>query len=136
MHYYDYQLDIFSTGCMLAGMIFQREPFFKGSDNYDQLIKIAKVLGTNDIVDYVERFNLKLAPQIEEKLFNFKKKQWDKFVNTQNSHLVFPQPNQHLPSDYTDSLFDLLTKMLTVDHTKRITAREAIEHPFFTPVRE
>ena len=35
MHYYDYQLDIWSTGCMLAGMIFQREPFFRGTDNYD-----------------------------------------------------------------------------------------------------
>lgn len=31
---------------MLAGMIFQKEPFFKGADNFDQLIKIAKVVGT------------------------------------------------------------------------------------------
>ena len=45
MQYYDYQLDIWSTGCMLAGMIFQREPFFRGSDNYDQMIKIARILG-------------------------------------------------------------------------------------------
>lgn len=28
---------------MLAGMIFQKEPFFHGHDNYDQLVKIAKV---------------------------------------------------------------------------------------------
>ena len=26
-----------------AGMIFQKEPFFHGHDNYDQLVKIAKV---------------------------------------------------------------------------------------------
>ena len=31
--YYDYQLDIWSVGCMLAGMMFNREPFFKGADN-------------------------------------------------------------------------------------------------------
>ena len=31
--YYDYQLDIWSVGCMLGGMIFNREPFFKGADN-------------------------------------------------------------------------------------------------------
>jgi len=30
----------------MAGMIFGKEPFFKGSDNYDQLDQIAKVLGT------------------------------------------------------------------------------------------
>ena len=32
---YDYSLDIWSLGCMFAGMIFKREPFFQGSDNYD-----------------------------------------------------------------------------------------------------
>jgi casein kinase II subunit alpha len=30
---------------MFAGMIFRKEPFFHGHDNYDQLVKIAKVLG-------------------------------------------------------------------------------------------
>jgi casein kinase II subunit alpha len=34
-HYYDYSLDIWSTGCMLAGMVFEKEPFFKGIDNDD-----------------------------------------------------------------------------------------------------
>ena len=34
-NYYDYSLDIWSTGCMLAGMIFCKEPFFRGSDNDD-----------------------------------------------------------------------------------------------------
>src|ERR1700760_1339595 len=38
---YDYSLDIWSLGCMFAGMIFQKEPFFQGKDNYDQLVKIA-----------------------------------------------------------------------------------------------
>jgi casein kinase II subunit alpha len=32
---YDYSLDIWSLGCMFAGMIFQKEPFFQGKDNYD-----------------------------------------------------------------------------------------------------
>lgn len=30
---YDYQIDIWSVGCMMAGMMFMREPFFKGADN-------------------------------------------------------------------------------------------------------
>ena len=33
-----------SLGCMLASMIFRKEPFFHGHDNYDQLVRIAKVL--------------------------------------------------------------------------------------------
>ena len=42
---YDYSLDMWSLGCMVAGMVFRREPFFHGHDNYDQLVKIAKVRG-------------------------------------------------------------------------------------------
>jgi serine/threonine protein kinase len=40
---YDYSLDMWSLGCMFAGIIFKKEPFFHGHDNYDQLVKIAKV---------------------------------------------------------------------------------------------
>ncbi|GAB2227413.1 hypothetical protein Droror1_Dr00009234 [Drosera rotundifolia] len=42
---YDYSLDMWSLGCMFAGMIFRKEPFFYGHDNHDQLVKIAKVMG-------------------------------------------------------------------------------------------
>lgn len=45
MQDYDYSLDMWSLGCMLAGMIFRKEPFFYGHDNYDQLVKICKVGG-------------------------------------------------------------------------------------------
>ena len=40
---YDYSLDMWSLGCMLAAMVFRKEPFFKGSDNFDQLLKFATV---------------------------------------------------------------------------------------------
>lgn len=36
---YDYSLDMWSLGCMLASMIFRKEPFFHGHDNYDQVTK-------------------------------------------------------------------------------------------------
>mmetsp|Transcript_15605 Transcript_15605/g.23938 ORF Transcript_15605/g.23938 Transcript_15605/m.23938 type:complete len:126 (+) Transcript_15605:415-792(+) len=32
---YHYSLDIWSTGCTMANMIFRIDTFFKGSDNYD-----------------------------------------------------------------------------------------------------
>jgi casein kinase II subunit alpha len=52
---YDYMLDMWSLGCMFAGMIFRKEPFFHGHDNYDQLVKIAKVLGTGAMRPYTLR---------------------------------------------------------------------------------
>ena len=46
--------------------IFKKEPFFQGSDNYDQLVKIAKVLGTDDLFKYIKKYNLKLDSNYDE----------------------------------------------------------------------
>ena len=40
---YDYSLDLWSLGCVIAAIVFKKEPFFHGQDNYDQLVKITKV---------------------------------------------------------------------------------------------
>lgn len=72
---YDYSLDMWSLGCMLAGMVFQKEPFFQGQDNYDQLVKIAKVLGTDGLFEYLDKYDqdcglLCLARQFWLKMFS------------------------------------------------------------------
>ena len=109
---------------MLAGMMFAKEPFFKGTDNDDQLIRIAKVIGADDIRAYVEAFDhIELSDFFKQNLLNFSKKDWYKFVNSKNEDLV------------DEKGFDLLTKMLTINHTERITAKDAIEHEFFDEVR-
>ena len=46
-------LDMWSLGCMLASMIFRKEPFFHGHDNYDQLVRIAKVKGIYEKKTYM-----------------------------------------------------------------------------------
>lgn len=101
---YDYSLDMWSLGCMLASMIFRKEPFFHGHDNYDQvyvwaidqhsfyrklilffcvmtlniceccsfvsvfleLVRIAKVLGTEDLYDYIDKYNIELEPRFND----------------------------------------------------------------------
>lgn len=55
-NYYDYSLDIWSLGCMFAGIIFQKEPFFMGNNNQDQLEKITKVLGTEGLIEYINNY--------------------------------------------------------------------------------
>ena len=47
---YDYSLDMWSLGCMLASMIFQKEPFFHGQDNYDQ-VPVARSWSVSDEAD-------------------------------------------------------------------------------------
>ena len=121
---YDYALDLWSLGCVFAGMTFRKEPFFNGHDNYDQLVRIAKVLGTQELHAYLNKYRIELDPHLEALVGRHSRKPWSKFVNADNQHLVTPEA------------IDFLDKLLRYDHQERITAKEAQKHPFFDPVRD
>ncbi|KAG8373857.1 hypothetical protein BUALT_Bualt11G0068800 [Buddleja alternifolia] len=120
---YDYSLDMWSLGCMFAGMIFRKEPFFYGHDNQDQLVKIARVLGTDELNAYLHKYRLELDPQLEALVGRHSRKPWSKFVNADNQHLISPEA------------IDFLDKLLRYDHQDRLTAKEAMAHPYFLQVR-
>ena len=105
--YYHYSLDIWSLGVMMAGMIFNKEPFFKGADNYDQLEQITRVLGTEELFLYLNKYNLKLEAALERILGDHKSVKLTSFVNEHNRHLATP-----------DAL-DLLGKMMQYDHVRQ-----------------
>ncbi|VDM41103.1 unnamed protein product [Toxocara canis] len=139
---YDYSLDMWSLGCMLASMIFRKEPFFHGHDNYDQLVRIAKVLGTEELFEYIDKYQIELDPRFNDILgrltniivhsvfqqrftaVSHSKKRWERFVHSENQHLVTPEA------------IDFLDKLLRYDHQERLTAKEAMQHPYFYPVVE
>lgn len=122
--YYDYSLDMWSLGCMLASMIFRKEPFFHGHDNYDQLVRIAKVLGTEELFEYIDKYQIELDPRFNDILGRHSKKRWERFVHSENQHLVSAEA------------IDFLDKLLRYDHQERLTAKEAMQHPYFYPVVE
>uniref|UniRef100_A0A6I8QG36 non-specific serine/threonine protein kinase n=1 Tax=Xenopus tropicalis TaxID=8364 RepID=A0A6I8QG36_XENTR len=119
---YDYSLDMWSLGCMLASMIFRKEPFFHGQDNYDQLVRIAKVLGTDELYSYLKKYHIELDPHFNDILGQHSRKRWENFLHSENRHLVSAEA------------LDLLDKLLRYDHQQRLTAREAMDHPYFYPV--
>lgn len=121
---YDYSLDIWSLGCMFAGIIFQKEPFFHGKDNYDQLVKIAKVLGSDELTAYLKKYDLTLEPAYDGLLGTYSRKPLRKFVTDTNKHLA------------NDDAIDLLENMLRYDHMERVTCQEAMAHRYFDPVRK
>lgn len=121
---YDYSLDLWSLGCMFAGMIFKKEPFFHGHDNQDQLVKIAKVLGTADLNAYVDKYGLVLEPHFVHMIGTHSKKPLKRFVTPENKHLAVPEA------------IDFLSSLLKYDHQERPTAREAMAHAYFAPIRE
>ena len=85
---YHYSLDVWSAGCTMAEIIFQEDPFFFGDDNYDQLIKIAKILGTDDLLEYMRKYNLTLNTYFQQKLDRYPPKPLKTFINEENKHLV------------------------------------------------
>ncbi len=46
---YDYSLDVWGVGCILAALLFKRPVFFRGEDEFDQLVKITRVLGSEGL---------------------------------------------------------------------------------------
>jgi casein kinase II subunit alpha len=116
---YDYSLDMWSLGCMFAGMIFRKEPFFAGHDNYDQLVRIAKVLGTDELYAYLNKYRIELDPNFEALIGRHSRKPWNKYITAENQHLV------------STEAIDFLDKLLRYDHQERITAKEAQSHAYF-----
>jgi casein kinase II subunit alpha len=121
---YHYSLDVWSLGCTMAGMIFRVDPLFKGSDNNDQLVRIAKVMGTDDLFTYMKKYKINMPPQIAKIMKSYPKQEWEEFINKNNAHLI------------NEDALDLLRSMLTYDKNLRITPIEAMNHRYFDPVKQ
>lgn len=117
---YDYSLDMWSLGAMFASMIFKKEPFFHGHDNIDQLIKIAKVLGTDDLFAYLDKYDIELDRQFDDVLHKYDRKPWSKFVTNENAKWASAEAQDFLDHclryDHQVSVHSKLQKV-SIHHT-------------------
>jgi len=104
-------------------MIFQQDPFFRGHDNYDQLVRIARVLGTEKLDEYIKHYHIELDQRFNDLLGRHSRKRWERFLRTDNEHLM-----------QTDAL-NFLDNLLRYDHCARMTAEEAMNHAYLAPIR-
>jgi len=121
MQDYDYSLDLWSLGCMLAGIIFRREPFFRGDDNKDQLVRIARVLGTKELDEYLDKYGLKIS--FRHQVDTHAKREWKSFITPENQHL-----------SAAPHAISFLDSLLKYDPLERLTAREAMDHIYIKSV--
>lgn len=138
--YYGYGVDLWPVGCILAGVLFRREPFFRGKDNEDQLRKIVSVLGTRDLIAYMAACGMNdeddpnIAKLIREEAARERSSPLGK--NREGGRVAwmsFLRAGCPVPSA---KALDLLDKLLVYDHSARLTAEEAMAHPFFDTVRD
>lgn len=122
---YDYSLDMWSLGCLIAGVVFGKAPFFHGRDNNDQLIKIINVLGTETFHTYTTKYELPHPDWLTSTSSqNIPKKSLETFVKMDNLRLV------------SREVLDFLDNVLQYDHSLRLTATEALQHKWFERTRK
>ncbi|ETK95452.1 CMGC/MAPK protein kinase [Phytophthora nicotianae P10297] len=108
---YDKPSDLWSAGCIL-GELLGRKPLFPGSSTTNQLNKIFNVLGTPDIA-YISKIHKEAA---------------QKWVHRQRRRSKIPF--EELYPNANQQALDLLEKLLVYDPTQRITAVQALQHPY------
>ena len=110
-------IDMWSLGCLLAEVTTGR-PLFKGKSEIDQLFKIFRALGTPHEAEWQGSSDL---PDM--------KVTFPKWKVNGNEKLIEMCPE--LASE--PEAMDLLTQMLQMEPSKRITMKAALQHPFFKP---
>ncbi|PIA14698.1 Pkinase-domain-containing protein [Coemansia reversa NRRL 1564] len=113
--HYSISMDMWSVGCIFAEMV-KRRPLFPGDSEIDEIFKIFRILGTptEDI-----------WPDVTS-LPDFK----PSFPKWQGKSLP-----DLLPGLDEDGI-DLLKRMLTYDPAHRISAKQALAHPYFYDIRD
>jgi cyclin-dependent kinase len=113
---YTTSVDLWSIGCIFGELV-KGTILFHGYNEKEQLTKIFEILGTPDV---------KKVPMYE-KLPGWKEEKWE----------VFPPKNlKEIVPNLDDNGIDLLKKLLEYDPEKRISAADALEHPFFKDLDE
>lgn len=112
--HYSTPVDVWSVGCIFVEMVNQR-PLFPGDSEIDELFKIFRILGTP---------NEEVWPGVSS-LPDFKSS-FPKWL---------PMDLKEIAPTIDPLGIDILSKMLILDPSKRITARAALEHDYFRELR-
>lgn len=111
---YSTPVDIWSLGCIFAEML-THNALFPGDCEIDELFRIFRVLGTpNESV-------------------------WPGVTSLPDFQDSFPIWTPKRLSDVVhadEQALDLLSRMLVYDPAMRITAKQALEHPYFASVNQ
>lgn len=119
---YDFAIDIWSLGCVMASMIFKVSHLFLEKNDSLQLKTLVKFFGYEELDKVIRKYNMENVDLsgVEK---SQSKQSWQDFVTTNNHKLCS-----------LDAL-DLLQQMLKFDFSERITAKRALEHSYFDSVR-
>jgi len=108
---YSLAIDVWALGCIFAELV-TRRPLFPGDSEIDQIYKIFHLMGTPT------------------------DRMWPGVTTMKDFQASFPvwrpqRLEEHVPTLCANGV-ELLKRMLTYDPARRITAKEALNHPYFS----
>ena len=115
--YYGPEMDLWGAGCVMFE-ITSLYPLFPGKNEIDQVTRIHKVLGAPS-PEMIQKFKSRGISQISLEF-------------PPQKGVGIPQLIPHATPDCVD----LIVKLLKYDASERITAKEAMRHPYFRDVKE
>lgn len=122
---YTMSIDMWAIGCILAEF-YHRRPIFMGKDSIHQVSEIIKYLGTPN-EQLLKKFGSIRSWNLLNNITTTAKNNTNQKKFAQEWKDVFPFAC-HLG-------LHLLSRLLIWDPMERLTATEALEHPFLNPVR-
>ncbi|KAI9672099.1 MAG: regulator of ime2 [Alyxoria varia] len=126
-----YVLDVWSTGCVMAELMLG-QPLFPGESGIDQLVEIIKVLGT-PTRDQIRTMN---PNYMEHKFPQIKPHPFTKVCNDECNHTLCTAERFKVFKRADANSIDLISKLLEYTPTQRLSAIEAMAHPFFDELRD
>uniref|UniRef100_A0A4W4E3Z2 Stress-activated protein kinase JNK n=1 Tax=Electrophorus electricus TaxID=8005 RepID=A0A4W4E3Z2_ELEEL len=119
---YQANVDIWAVGCIMAEMV-RHKILFPGRDYIDQWNKVIEQLGTPS-PEFMMKLNQSVRTYVENRPryagYSFEKLFPD---------VLFPADSDHNKLKASQAR-DLLSKMLVIDASKRISVDEALQHPY------
>ena len=123
-------IDMWAVGVILLSIMTRRQVFFVSGDDQEALEEIACLTGNEDIAAVARAFGRKVTFSAERP-----RRTWKEIVTSLSrgfgpGGVTGLQPDSTVPP-WPDAMYHLLAQLLEVNPIHRLTAADALQHPFF-----
>lgn len=118
--FYNYSVDIWAAGVSFLEALTGKIHIFETYNAHEHMEMIAKIVGGKKIIEWIDKYSIEISEYQKQKLGSIKEQGLSAYFNVARRKFM------------DNNALDLVMKLLEVDHKIRISASEALKHPFFS----